>query len=117
MRNALSAVCLGAVVFGLTGCATPYQKSGFTGGYTDKHLRDDLYFVEFAGNGVISRAQVAEYFYRRAREVCTENGYSDYRVVDPKDNSVQSFYGSNNGIVSVATINKPVMSGFVNCLR
>lgn len=70
-------VLIAAVVI-LAGCSsTPYQPMGFTGGYKDAHIRDNLYFVEISTNAYTDQSTAAQYFHRRAKEVCSENGYKD----------------------------------------
>ena len=76
--------------FIIVGCVrvTPYKKmSGDTCcGYRDQHLKNNLYMVTFSGSVQTDRATVTGYAYRRAEEVCKENGYRDYEVL----NEVQS---------------------------
>ncbi len=63
--------------------ATPYQpNTGLDGGYTDTHISTDVYRVEFQGNLDTSHETIKQYMYRRAKEVCVENGYNDYKIID-----------------------------------
>lgn len=72
-----------AGLLGLTACGPPgYQPIGFTGGYTDEHIRGDVYMVEFSGNDYLSWPKANKYAHRRAKELCVENGYSDYKVLN-----------------------------------
>ena len=105
--------------FALTsGCATPYQPRGFAGGYTDAHLKDNLYHVTFEGNAFIDQSTAVRYLHRRAKELCLENGYKDYTVKDPRDASTQMMMGSyGSGSISASTMNKPLVSGYVECLK
>ena len=92
--------------------ATAYQPAGFTGGYRDAHIRDNIYYVEFGGNGMLDTTKAAEYFHRRAKEVCVENGYSDYRITQERDISALQGVGSAS---SVTVFQKPGFSGYVEC--
>lgn len=65
----------------LCGCATAYQKSGLTGGYTDKRLSDSTYYVDFAGNGYASGERVHMFFLYRCAELTIEKGF-DYLLVE-----------------------------------
>jgi hypothetical protein len=68
------------------GCrATPYQKLGTdtSGGYSEKSLGDDMYFIRFSGNASITDATLRRYLYRRAAEVTLKNGYPYFIVVRP----------------------------------
>ena len=103
----------------LGGCsATPYQPMGFTGGYRDAHIRDNVYFVEVSTNAYTSQTVAAQYFHRRAKEVCQEHGYRDYRIQNQRDTSTQYATGSyGGGMVTATSMNKPGFSGYVRCMK
>ncbi|MCW8824918.1 MAG: hypothetical protein OQK78_00695 [Gammaproteobacteria bacterium] len=103
----------------LVGCsATPYQPMGFTGGYKDAHIRDNLYFVEVSTNAYTSQSTAAQYMHRRAKEVCIENGYKDYKIQGERDTSTQFATGSyGSGSVTASSMNKPGFSGYVRCIK
>lgn len=97
---------------------TPYQPDAFTGGYKDAHIRDNIYFVEFNGNGYTPQTTVIQYFHRRAKEVCQQNGYRTYKIRGERDISTQVAIGSAGvGSVNVSTINKPAIAGYVECYK
>jgi hypothetical protein len=108
-----SLISLIAINLALIGCATPYQPSGFRGGYKDVHIRDNVYYVEFGGNALITASTAAQYFHRRAKEVCVEHGYRDYRVSQPKD--ITGYAGIVNE-TSASLLQKPGFAGYVECL-
>ncbi len=90
----------------ITGCGlvpTPYQKDdGWKGGYVDQHLKDNIYMVTFSGNMSTDRATVSAYAYRRAGEVCRENGYRNYRVLDDiQGGSINAMYYKEQPEVSL----------------
>jgi hypothetical protein len=99
----------------LTGCAaTPYQPMGFTGGYEDTHIKDNIYYVSFQANANTSHTTAAQYFNRRAKEVCLENGYQDYRLYGERDTSgAFGTYGGGQAHVS----GKPGFASYVECLK
>jgi len=103
----------------VAGCsATPYQPMGFTGGYKDSHIRDNLYYVEISTNAYTSQGTAAQYMHRRAQEVCVENGYKDYKIEGQRDTSTQFATGSyGGGSVSASSMNKPGFSGNVRCVE
>jgi len=106
------------LLFLLAGCTTPYQPMGFTGGYSDAHIRDNIYFVEVSTNAYTSQTIAAQYFHRRAKELCQENGYRDYRISKERDTSTQYATGSyGGGVATASSMNKPGFSGYVECLR
>ena len=63
-------VLLTSLLLILTGCATSYQQTGFTGGFEDVDLGGGRYKISFLGNGYTKTDTVKEYTYRRARELC-----------------------------------------------
>jgi len=109
---------LATIVLGLlTACATPYQPTsgGFSrGGYKDAHIKDNLYYVEIVTNAWTDEPTAAQFFHRRAKELCSENGYSDYRIRDERDTSVQQAIASRSG---GGTMNKPGFAGYVECIK
>lgn len=68
--------------FLLTGCASPYQPSGFRGGYTDMALNRDTYFVAFRGNGFTSSDVVQSYVLRRSAELTRSKGYQYFVIIN-----------------------------------
>jgi hypothetical protein len=69
------------IVLGLLlglGCVTPYQRTGFTGGYDDTKVREAEHFIEVRGNAFTSKTTLVNYFHRRARELCAQEGFDDY---------------------------------------
>jgi hypothetical protein len=42
----------------LASCATPYESTGFLGGYSDTALAPDVYRISFQGNGYTSQETV-----------------------------------------------------------
>jgi len=74
------------------GCATPYQKSGFGGGYSDTQLQDDVFSVRFRGNAYTSRATVQKYLLLRCAELTVENGYDYFIILERADTAKHSTY-------------------------
>lgn len=75
----------------LAGCATPttpYQPfvahgaAGIHGGYSDRQLAPDRYFVSFHGNSMTSRDRVEGYMLYRAAELTLQNGYDWFVLAD-----------------------------------
>ena len=79
------AVILLAVAL-LAGCATAYQPSGFTGGFEETRLSDDMYEVRFFGNGYTSSGRTSQFVLRRCAELALENGYRYFELVGETDN-------------------------------
>lgn len=77
---------LGLVVF-LMGCATGYHSVGYTGGYSDMKVQDDIFKVSFSGNAYTNGARAADLALLRAAEVSRGNGYK-YFVIMGEDSDV-----------------------------
>jgi uncharacterized protein YceK len=76
----------------LSGCVTLYQKEGFSGGYSETQLGENIFQVSFRGNGHTSRERVSDFSLLRSAEVTIENGYRYFVIVDSeKYNKVGSF--------------------------
>ena len=97
----------------LGGCATPYQPNGIRGGYKDTHLHDNVYYVAFGGNAWIDKGTAVQYFHRRAKELCTEKGFANYRVLKESDSSQWQAVG---GYGTASSYEKPVWGGEVECV-
>ncbi len=98
----------------LAGCATPYQRKGFRGGFEDAHIRDNIYYVSVETNGFTSPVKAAQYFHRRAKELCEEMEYHDYRITGERDTSTASVTVSGG---SGGTILHPGFAGYVECIN
>ena len=67
----------------LTACATPYQQSGFGGGYTDEKIDDTHFRVKFAGNGYASSDRVWAFWMYRCAELTQDKGYTHFSLHKP----------------------------------
>jgi hypothetical protein len=76
----------------LEGCATTYQKSGFSGGYSETQLGENIFQVSFRGNGYTSPERTSDFALLRSAEIAIENGYRYFVIVDSKDYSKLSAY-------------------------
>ncbi|MEZ5499086.1 MAG: hypothetical protein R3E77_06620 [Steroidobacteraceae bacterium] len=66
----------------LVGCATPYQSSGFRGGYKEIRLGDNVFQVSFQGNAYIGAQKVKDFTLLRSAELAQENGFDYFAIVD-----------------------------------
>jgi len=57
------------------GCATAYQSRGFTGGFEETKLGDNIYKVGFAANGFTSPERADRFLLRRCAEITLEQGF------------------------------------------
>jgi hypothetical protein len=71
----------------LAGCATPYQRVGFTGGYSETQLGDNIFQVSFRGNGYTSRERASDFSLLRAAELTLEKGFRYFVIVESEKNT------------------------------
>jgi hypothetical protein len=121
-KYGLFAFFVAAVVCVLaSGCATPYQRDtgfGCTGGYKDTHIKDNTYYVQIRVNVDAGQLKAVEYLNRRARELCMENGFNDYRIYETTDTSGYSITVSHGPYVSSGGVGRqPGIAGYVDCLK
>lgn len=76
----LNVLCAACCV--LIGCATPYQQSGFQGGFSISRVDDTTYWVSFEGNTTLEANALEESLLRRAAEVTRSRGFSHFIVED-----------------------------------
>lgn len=74
---ALSALAL------LGGCATTYEPRSATGGYQERAVGPNRWYVEFFGNGKTTRDTVSAYWLYRCAELTSQKGF-DYFVIISK---------------------------------
>ncbi|MBN8727606.1 MAG: hypothetical protein J0H15_07865 [Xanthomonadales bacterium] len=78
MRMVLGAILLLSF---LSGCATTYQKSGFSGGFSELQLKGDIWRIRFAGNGYASYETVQTYWLNRCAELALQQGYDGFEIL------------------------------------
>lgn len=95
------------VVFALlAGCATGYQSKGFTGGFTETRLDEQVYRVSFQGNGFTSMEKASDYTLMKAAELTAMAGYKYFVIMDSQNTTQQLTqqtpgYSQTTGTVNV----------------
>ncbi len=79
---------------GLVGCATGYARHGFSGGYSDMKLQDDIFRVMFSGNAFCGRGRAEDFTLLRCAELTLEQGYRYFIIIDEKSEISTSSYTS-----------------------
>lgn len=77
-------------------CATKYQHKGFTGGYTDQQLQEDVFRVSSRVNGFSSEERAEDFTMYRACEVTLQHGFDYFVIVDSSDTTRTSYAGSGH---------------------
>lgn len=91
----------------LASCATSYQRSGLTGGYSETKLGENIWSISFQGNGYTNDERASDFTLLRSAEVCLENGYSFFIITQNTGQS--SVGGGQNFIVSSPSRNNTVV--------
>lgn len=80
----------------LSSCSTAYQPMGTSGGYTDEPLGNNTFLVTVRVNAHTDASTAFQYFHRRSAEVCLENGFRSYQVLDSDRSTKRSIVGFGN---------------------
>lgn len=75
-----------------SGCSTPYQKMGISGGYTETRLDDHIFRVSFSGNGFTGRETVSDYVLLRNAELTLKYGYKYFSIIESSNHINHSSY-------------------------
>jgi hypothetical protein len=76
----------------LSGCATGYHSTGFTGGYSDTQLAPDVYRVVFRGNGYTAAERAQDFALLRASELTLQRGFTCFAIIDERDSTAISTF-------------------------
>lgn len=75
-----------------SGCATTYHSQGYTGGFTETRLDENVFQVRFNGNAYTSRERAGDFCLLRCAELAQQHGYAYFIVVDSTHNTEASTY-------------------------
>ena len=82
MKKLILIVCLA-----ISGCATPYQDMGFTGGVTAQQMTANTFRIISRGNSYTSPTTIQDYTMLRAAETTLQNGGTHFQVISAADAS------------------------------
>lgn len=112
----------------LLGCQTGYHagQGSLTGGFSDKKLDHRRFYVHFSGNGYTSGTRAYELALTRCSELCLENGFNYYRIIQNQNevdtstavysgSVISTGYGSGFTLGTSQRIPKPVSSITIEC--
>lgn len=104
------------------GCATPYQASGFAGGFTETQVAEDAFEVAFAGNGYSNRQRTVDFCLLRCAELASSHSFSYFIILGADQGTNTSYYstGSVSGSSYSGTtipINKPSSRNTIKCFK
>ena len=92
----------------LGGCATPYQPTGFTGGYEEVEIQPGVYFLEFTANAYTSLPTVVQYWHQRAKELCAAKGKVPEIINVTGGREIEFHKGTS--------VHKPAQTGHIRCV-
>jgi hypothetical protein len=78
----------------LAACATPYQRIGLGGGYSETQLGKNIFQVSFRGNGYTSREKASDFSLLRSAELTLERGFRYFVIVGSEKDTKISTYTS-----------------------
>jgi len=91
--------------FILASCATPYQKVGLSGGYSDTRLQDNVFTVNFRGNGYTSKERSSDFALLRCAELAIQNGFKFFSIADSSQEQKTMFYKTGSTSTTYGTTN------------
>jgi hypothetical protein len=72
-----------AVLFIVTGCSTvSYQPAGFRGGYSERQLAEQVYRVNYFGNGSVKLEQTIDFIMLRSAVIAQQQGAECFNTYD-----------------------------------
>ena len=66
----------------LSGCATAYQPTGFSGGFSEIQLADNVWQVSFEGNGYTKDKRARDLALLRSADLTLQQGYTHFLIAD-----------------------------------
>lgn len=69
----------------MSGCATGYHSRGFSGGFEETQLDDNVFKVSFKGNSYTSKEKANDYCLLRCSEITIEHDYKYFVVKGDND--------------------------------
>ena len=69
----------------LSGCASTYTSSSFSGGYAETRISDTTWTIRYGGNGYTSVETVQTYWLYHCAEFALSKGYDGFSILTPID--------------------------------
>lgn len=76
----------------LSGCATAYKRDGFTGGFSETQLGENVWRVTFIGNGYTHKHRAEDFALLRSAELTLANGYTHFFLTDSNSSTQTSAF-------------------------
>jgi hypothetical protein len=102
----------------LSACSTDYQPDGYTGGYTDTQLAENVFAVSFSANGYTAPQKAADFVMLRAAELTLAHGNQYFVIENEGNSSTKGFVGSyGGGSVGGGELYYPRQSMRISCFK
>lgn len=88
MRRAIGLI----VAVSLAGCATAYKPKGFSGGFSETQLSENVFRVRFNGNGYTSAERASDLALLRSAQLTKEKGFSFFVLADEQQSFSHSAF-------------------------
>ena len=98
----------------LSGCATPYQPEGLRGGYSETQLSEDMYRVDFSGNGYTDQTRAADFALLRAAEIARSQGVEKFAIVDADHRTQKDSFTTPQTSTTTGSISSYGNTGYFN---
>ena len=84
MKRYLSYVLPTLAVGMLVGCATSYKADGFSGGFSEIQVSENVWRVSFRGNGYTRTTRAEELALLRSADIATQNDFRYFAFIDSR---------------------------------
>jgi hypothetical protein len=81
---------LAALTFAISGCATSYQKMGFSGGFEETQLAPNVWKVSFSGNGYTRASRAEDMTLLRSADLTLQSGFTFFALADSSSSTKYS---------------------------
>ncbi len=98
----------------LPSCSTSYQPSSFSGGYSDSRLGDNIFRVDFEGNGYTKSAKTMDMALLRSAEITLQNGFKYFVIVSGDSKNSYSSFTTPQTTTTTGTVNMYGNRGTIN---
>ena len=98
----------------LPSCSTSYQPSSFSGGYSDSRLGDNIFRVDFEGNGYTKSGKTIDLALLRSAEITLQNGFKYFVIVSGDSKNSYSSFTTPQTTTTTGTVNMYGNRGTIN---
>ena len=86
-------------------CSTRYKPEGFTGGYEQLQLSENMFRVSFRGNGYTKKQKATDFCLLRCAELTENNGFKYFSIVDQIKDTKNLAHTNPNSLATTGVVN------------